>query len=405
MAKFGDTPFGVEAFMAQWDAFSGSGGRPMTSEGGSRLADVAAFGANPGALGMLAYAPPGLKPGAPLVVVLHGCTQDAAGYDSNAGWTALADEAGFAVLYPEQKRSNNAQGCFNWFLPADSARGLGESRSIREMIATMVKRHRIDERRIFVTGLSAGGAMAAALLADYPDVFAGGAVIAGLPCGAAASMGEAFEAMARPRERTGAELGDLVRAGSRHKGPWPTISIWHGGADRTVTPKNADALVRQWLNVHGAPEKGFREEAGDGFKRRVWQKAGRDVVELHLIDGMGHGTPLDGRMGERSGPFMLDVGLSSTRRIAAFWGVSGDLDVKAATVEIAKAPAESAAAPMKALAMRPKPAPRPQPAQGRAQPRAERPDPAASPAAGASRKSLDVGAVINRALKAAGLMR
>jgi poly(hydroxyalkanoate) depolymerase family esterase len=308
-----------------------AGGRPSGPSGKpsprSPLAEIAEFGANPGALRMLAYAPDKLAAASPLVVVLHGCTQNARGYDAAAGWTALADELGFAVLYPEQRMANNPNGCFNWFLAADKSRGLGETRSIREMIETMTKRHRIDRGRIFVTGLSAGGAMAAALLADYPELFSAGAVIAGLPCGVAASVKEAFEAMGRPAERTPEQLGDLVRSNSDHEGLWPRVAVWHGTADATVAPRNADLLVRQWLNVHGAQEHGAREDVSGGHRRKVWSVDGRDVVELTLVAGMGHGAPLDVRQGEKTAPFMLEVGLSSTRRIASFFSL--DAAVKA----------------------------------------------------------------------------
>ena len=368
----------------RWDAWTAA--RPKRPAGAAsgerRLQEIEQFGPNPGALRMLAYAPRDLPAGAPLVVVLHGCTQDAHGYDSHAGWTRLAEREGFAVLYPEQQRANNAQRCFNWFLAADAARGLGETRSIREMIAVMVDRHGIDESRIFVTGLSAGGAMASALLADYPEVFAAGAVIAGLPCGAARSIPEAFEAMSRPGDRSAAELGDLVRAGSPHAGPWPRISIWHGAADTTVVPKNAENLVKQWVEVHGAPHGEFHEEVSDGHLRRVWRAGGLDVVELHVIAGMGHGTPLDARLGERKGPYMLDVGVSSTRLIAKFWGLSGAL-------------AEDEASARQAVARRPEPA-----ASGAGESRQEpRPD-------NARRfRGADIGGTIERALRAAGLMR
>lgn len=361
-----------------------TGGRSAAGVGSS-LTETADFGPNPGALRMLTYAPPSLSAHAPLVVVLHGCTQTAEGYDAAAGWTRLAAQEGFAVLYPEQQRSNNPQGCFNWFLPADSARGLGESRSIRGMIDAAIERYDSDPARVFVTGLSAGGAMASALLADYPDLFAGGAVIAGLPCGAAASMGEAFEAMARPRDKTPAQLGDLVRARSVHAGPWPRISIWHGGADSTVVPKNADALVKQWTDVHGAPLEDFREEAAGPLRRRVWSVDGREIVELNLVPGMGHGTPLDAAAGEPKAPFMLDVGLSSTRRIAAFWGLTRH------DMALARKPAERVPAPR----VDARESARPRAADARDGARRS------GPAVGGT----DIGAVISRALKAAGLMR
>ena len=150
-----------------------------------RLSDLPAFGANPGALQARIYVPEALADNASLVVVLHGCTQTAAAYDLGSGWSRLADELGFALLFPQQQRSNNPNLCFNWFEPGDARRGAGEVHSIRQMIEAVVTGHGLDRRRVFITGLSAGGAMAAAMLASYPEVFAGGAIIAGLPFGAA----------------------------------------------------------------------------------------------------------------------------------------------------------------------------------------------------------------------------
>src|ERR1700733_14442510 len=157
----------------------------------SPLAEIADFGANPGDLRMFAFVPEHLQPKPALVVVLHGCGQTAAGYDSGAGWSTLAKRYGFALLMPEQQPSNNAQGCFNWFNPEDTARGRGEAGSIRQMIARMVGDHGIDQGSIYVTGLSAGGAMTSVMLATYPDIFAGGAIIAGLPFGVATNVREA----------------------------------------------------------------------------------------------------------------------------------------------------------------------------------------------------------------------
>ncbi|WP_189526808.1 PHB depolymerase family esterase, partial [Mesorhizobium sp. M7A.F.Ca.ET.027.03.2.1] len=141
---------------------------PNSFTSADRLSTLGNFGSNPGALQAQYYMPADLPDGAPLVVVLHGCTQNAAGYDRHSGWSQLADEGGFALLYPEQQRANNPNLCFNWFLPADTARDRGEVFSIRQMIETMVVAHGLDRKQIFVTGLSAGGAMAAAMIATYP---------------------------------------------------------------------------------------------------------------------------------------------------------------------------------------------------------------------------------------------
>ncbi|WP_409526893.1 PHB depolymerase family esterase [Rhizobium sp. G21] len=100
-------------------------------------------------------------------MVLHGCTQTAAGYDLGSGWSQLAEEKGFAVLFPEQQRSNNANLCFNWFEPGDIRRDVGEAASIKEMVDHVMQSHGLDSDRIYVTGLSAGGAMANVMLAAY----------------------------------------------------------------------------------------------------------------------------------------------------------------------------------------------------------------------------------------------
>ena len=145
----------------------------------SPLVETTGFGSNPGNLRMFSFAPHNLQPAPGLVVVLHGCGQTAAAYDLGAGWSTLAKHYGFALLMPQQQPLNNANGCFNWFNPEDTERDSGEACSIRQMIAHAVKEIGIDRERIFVTGLSAGGAMTSVMLATYPEVFAGGAIIAG----------------------------------------------------------------------------------------------------------------------------------------------------------------------------------------------------------------------------------
>jgi poly(hydroxyalkanoate) depolymerase family esterase len=284
------------------------------------------FGSNPGSLDAWCFVPDGLAPGAPLVVVLHGCTQDAAGYDHGSGWSQLAQEQGFAVLLPEQRRSNNMNLCFNWYEPADSRRGAGEPLSIRQMIDAMIDRHAIDPGRVFVTGLSAGGAMASVMLATYPDVFAGGAIIAGLPFGAASTVPEAFDRMRGHGGPDEVALAAAVRAASPHQGPWPTIAVWHGSADHTVVASNGLAIVEQWRRVHGldaAPSEIGRVE---GYPHRVWRDdRGRVVLEDYLITGMGHGTPLSTAGADgcgTSGAYMLEVAISSTRHIAQGWGIA-----------------------------------------------------------------------------------
>ena len=291
----------------------------------NRLTEVYEFGSNPGALRMFTYVPARSK--SALVVVLHGAIQTAASYDLGAGWSTLADRYGFALLLPQQRISNNPKRAFNWFLPGDIMRGKGEALSIRQMIETMVIAHRIDRRRVFVTGLSAGGAMAGVMLAIYPEVFAAGAVIAGLPYGVATNVNQALDAMAHVRARSAQEWGDLVRGASQHRGPWPRISVWHGSADTVVNPENADQIVNQWINVHGLSHAPTRVETADGYPRQVWRnRVGDDVIESYTIPDMAHGAPLAiAGSGEHSGipgPFLLEVGISSSYHIAKFWGLT-----------------------------------------------------------------------------------
>jgi poly(hydroxyalkanoate) depolymerase family esterase len=291
----------------------------------ARLREIANFGNNPGNLRMHAYVPDDVAASPPLVIALHGRTQTADSYDQGTGWSDLADRLGFVLVFPEQQPANNPKNCFSWFLPGDTARDSGEALSIRQMIAKAVVKFGVDRSRIFVTGLSAGGAMASVMLATYPEIFAGGAIIAGLPYGAASSVQEAFEATFNERAPPSRALGDQVRAASNHRGPWPKISVWHGTADTVVRPSNADHIVRQWLDVQRVGERSSGEEQIGRHTRRVWKNAnGESQLEAYSIAGMGHGVPL-ATAGEGScglvGPFFLETGISSTVLIARSWGL------------------------------------------------------------------------------------
>jgi poly(hydroxyalkanoate) depolymerase family esterase len=385
----------------------------------SPLVETKDFGSNPGNLRMFSFAPHNLQPAPGLVVVLHGCGQTAAAYDLGAGWSTLAKHFGFALLMPQQQPFNNANGCFNWFNPEDTERDSGEACSIRQMIAHAVKEIGIDRERIFVTGLSAGGAMTSVMLATYPEVFAGGAIIAGLPYGVASNVREALNGMFQSPAHPASELGDLVRNASHHRGPWPKISVWHGSADRTVNPANADEIVKQWLDVHGLPQAPMSEANVEGYPRQVWWNAdGETLVESYSITNMAHGTPLgiadnDEKYGAQ-GAFLIEAGISSSYHIAHFFGLTEWIrrPKAAPTVKAASRPApKPSKAPSKETAeviptvtlVRGEPAMMPE--LGAVLWPHTTLNHRAEPAGRSRRPAIDVGAVITRALTAAGLMK
>ncbi len=298
------------------------------------LVPVADFGANPGNLSMFKHVPGDLPAGPrPLVMALHGCQQDAAGYVA-AGWNDLADEHGFYVVYPQQATqgpNSNPIGCFNWAGvygdPANLIRGRGENLSLRNMVAKMARDHAIDLRRVYVTGVSAGAAMVAVLLATWPEVFSAGAVVAGVPFHCATTVDNAFACIRNPPDRTPQDWAAQVRqAAPDHMGARPRVALWHGTADATVAPSNQRELMEQWTEVHADGIARMAEEAVGPHARTRWlDEQGRSLVETWEIAGMGHGVPVDVSGGCGShGAFMIDSGLCSRDRIAEFFGLLDD---------------------------------------------------------------------------------
>jgi feruloyl esterase len=237
--------------------------------------------------------------------------------------------------------------------------------------------------------------MTSVMLATYPEIFAAGAVIAGLPYRTATNLHEAFESMFKAPARPTHEWGDFVRAASPHRGPWPPISVWHGGADPLVKRENADQIVKQWTDVHGLDDQPTLTETIDGYPRQVWRNhSGVDLVESYTIPKMAHGTPLAAGDSHDHcgvpGAFLLEVGISSSYHIAKFWGLTGH-------------PRHVAARPHPAR--KPVSLPRPQYPEAAAT-AACRPgaDPG-EPTGPLHARVVDVQAIITKALKSAGLWK
>ncbi|MFE1298893.1 alpha/beta hydrolase family esterase [Streptomyces sp. NPDC058731] len=300
---------------------------PTTARAAS-LTEVTAFGTNPGNLRMFRYVPDGLPAGRPVVVALHGCTQDAAGYGTGSGWTQLADRYGFSLLLPQQQSANNASGCFDWFQSGDIARGQGEAASIAQMVDRQLADTGGDPARVYVTGLSAGGGMTAVMMAAYPEKFAGGGIVAGLPYGCAQAAGSPYVCMYVGATQTPKQWGDRVRAARPgYTGPWPTLAVVQGTADYTVKPVNMTDLVAQWTDVQGTDQTADGSDTVAGYPHRVYRNAaGRTVVETYSITGMGHGQPVDPGSGPAqcgtAGAYLLDVDLCAGYRFALAWGLT-----------------------------------------------------------------------------------
>ncbi|RKH35888.1 esterase [Corallococcus praedator] len=308
----------------------------------SALTQVTSFGTNPGNLRMWTHVPASMPANAPLVVALHGCTQSAAAYAAT-GWTALADPLKFYVVYPEQVSGNNSTSCFNWFEPGDTARGQGEALSIKQMVDHMKATYSIDPGRVFVTGLSAGGAMTHVMAATYPDVFAGAAVMAGIPYKCATSMTGGFSCMSPGVDKTPTAWRDLVRgAFPSYTGAYPRVSIWHGTSDFTVKNSNLTEGVEQWTAVHGIDQTEDLSETVAGYPHKVYtDAAGKALVESYSLTGMGHGTPIDPAFRfpgttvacGTAGAYVLDTDICSTWYVAKFFGLDSS-DSVAPTVSL-----------------------------------------------------------------------
>jgi len=276
------------------------------------------FGSNPGRLQMFRYAPAGLPAAAAVVVAMHGCSQSAVGYGTDSGWVGLADRRRFALLLPQKPN----QGCFGWYDRAATNRGQGEALSVRQMVDRMVAEYGADPHRVYLAGFSAGGAMAAALLAAYPDVFAAGAVVAGLPYRCADTLIQAFSCMNPGVNRSPKQRGDAVRAASGRSGPWPTVALWQGAADYTVAVANQGELLDQWTDVQGVDETPEVSDTVAGYPHAVYRdSAGRPVVETYRITGMAHGQPVAPGCG-RAGTYTPNAGLCAARQIADSWSLT-----------------------------------------------------------------------------------
>lgn len=292
--------------------------------GGSGSQSVSGFN-NPGNLKMYTYLPSGLPENAPVIVVLHGCAQSASGYYDDAGWDKMADAYGAALLLPEQTSGNNMMSCFNWFEPGDFERGRGESASIVNALNKVIADENLDAGRVFITGVSAGGSMAAQMLAHYPEVFAGASLHASVVPGCASGTFSGILCTSTVIGSPG-KWDNYVRNATDHQGPWPRVSIWQGAADDAVNPQHLTELMEQWTNVHGIDQTADRVGSTGPAAHRVYEQAGVPVVETWLVNDMGHGTAVNPGSGDTqcgiASKFFPDANVCSSYYSMRFWGLA-----------------------------------------------------------------------------------
>jgi poly(hydroxyalkanoate) depolymerase family esterase len=258
-----------------------------------------------------AAAPPS-QAGHPLLVMLHGCTQDADDFATGTRMNRLAEENSFLVVYPIQPAAGHPQKCWNWYEPAHQARGAGEPARIAALVQDLIGSERVDPARVYIAGVSAGGAMALTLAAQYPELFAAVGVHSAIAVGAASGVQEALLAMRDGPAAGRAEAEVIVSAmGSRAR--LVPLILFHGAADQVVAVANAERLESQWVQaaarIAGAMQleraSSERQAGGRKINHRTTRLGTQTVVESWLVEGLGHawsGGSTDGSYTDPAGP-------------------------------------------------------------------------------------------------------
>ena len=270
------------------------------------------------------FVPPSAANGKPmpLVLMLHGCTQNPDDFATGTGMNQAAAEAGALVVYPAQLRNANPNACWNWFTPEHQQRGGGEPDLLVEMVRDVMARHPVDPQRIYVTGLSAGGAMASLLGREYPELFAAVGVHSGLQAGAANNMMGALSAM-----KSGAKGLPKVAAAAK-PGDVPALIVFHGDADATVSPRNGEQLVESAVQQLGGDSVKSetlqgQSPAGQAYTRTLFhvpaaQSKGdaNDVrIEQWTLHGAGHAWSGGAANGSHTDP----RGVNATQEMLRFF--------------------------------------------------------------------------------------
>lgn len=267
----------------------------------------------------------------PLVLVLHGCNQDAKEISSGSGWNQLADSLGFYVLYPEQKGANNMFKCFNWFSKEDQEKDKGEIASIREMVKYAAMHYPIDTSRIYIYGVSAGAAMSVNYMACYPGTIKSGAILAGTAYKQVDSPMKSFSEMKQPTMFDEANLRQkLYSQDSLYKGEFPQLIVVHGTDDKVVHYGNGEVLVKQWKTAFKIVSESEQKMAVGANSPTITRKDYKDVKKRSVIifytaDKWGHYLLIDPgpapKQGGEVSKHAKDGDFFSTYQIAKDWNL------------------------------------------------------------------------------------
>jgi poly(hydroxyalkanoate) depolymerase family esterase len=245
---------------------------------------------------------------APLVVMLHGCTQDPEDFARGTQFSAHAERAGVIVVYPEQTGAYNPQKCWNWYDPAHQGPGAGEPAIIAGITREVMGRFAVDPARVYVAGVSAGGAMAVNTAAAYPELYAAAGAHSAIPYRAAADVASAVSAM-----RSGPANPEALPAPfATGVTPVPLI-VFHGTADVVVNAENGRRLADQWRRAVGA--KDFTRHQVDAGGMRATRDVSGPFVELWMVDGLGHAWS----GGSPAGTFTSAAGPDASREMLRFF--------------------------------------------------------------------------------------
>jgi len=282
------------------------------------LLSLTSFGNNPGDLKAFHYQPE--KPTDTLVVLLHGCGQDAKEFARYTGFLEAAEQKGFSLLIPQQLKANNIQLCFNWFSPADYSLNQGESASIMAMIEFVKSRQHIT--KTYLAGFSAGGALVSSLLALHPDSFNSGAIVAGIIFPCADSLAKAISCMKIGTQEPLPQLASQVNQKHENNPDWPNLQIIAGENDSIVSPANSRQLATLWGHMLSAEDT--HAESSQGVVKTLKRNTKTNkYIELIVIKDFAHGWPINPEVefGEIGAPFALKSPFSAVNHLLKSWKI------------------------------------------------------------------------------------